>query len=309
MHRRGQIGGADGVGNGAFRQAGDGDDVACLGFLDGYAIQAAERQQLGQAAGFDDCAVLAQHLHLHVQLGFALLDAPGQHAAQEIVVFQDAGDHGEGGVVVDRWRRDVADDHVEHRRQILARPVDRRIRPALTAGGVQHGEVELSLRGVERREQVEHFFMHFVLSRVLAVDLVDHDDRLDAARQGLADHELGLRQHAFRRVDQHDGAVDHTEDAFDFTAEVGMSGGIDDVDAHAFPHHRRALCQDGDSAFFFQVVAVQRAVNHMLMLPERAGLAEEFIDERGLAMIDVGDDGDVTNLHVGLAAGDVAAHT
>jgi hypothetical protein len=35
----------------------------------------------------------------------------------------------------------------------------------------------------------------------------------------------------------------------------------------------------------------------MLMVPERAGLREQLVDECGFAMIDVGDDGDVPDLH------------
>ena len=88
--RRGQFRRADGVRDGGLGQAGDGDDVAGLGLLHRHAVQAAEGQQLGQPAGFHHVAVRTQHLHRHVQPGAALLDAAGQHAAEEVVVFQDA---------------------------------------------------------------------------------------------------------------------------------------------------------------------------------------------------------------------------
>jgi hypothetical protein len=57
-----------------------------------------------------------------------------------------------------------------------------------------------------------------------------------AERQRLAGDELGLRHRAFGAVDQQDHAVDHREDALDLAAEVGVAGGVDDVDARALPH-------------------------------------------------------------------------
>ena len=151
--------------------------------------------------------------------------------------------------------------------------------------------------------------MHLVRAGVGAVDLVDHNDRVQAARQRLADHELGLRQHAFGRVYQHDGAVHHVQDAFDLAAEIRVAGGVDDVDAGAAPDHRGTLGEDGDAALALQDVAVERALGHHLVVTERAGLAEELVDQGGLAVVDMGDDRDVANLHGGLGCGDGAPHT
>ncbi|MGY4347422.1 hypothetical protein ACVWXM_003889 [Bradyrhizobium sp. GM7.3] len=59
---------AEGVGDGALGQAGDGDDVACLGFVERSALDAAEGEDLGDAALLDRLAVGAQHLHGLVRL-------------------------------------------------------------------------------------------------------------------------------------------------------------------------------------------------------------------------------------------------
>ena len=56
------LGVADGVGDGRLRQAGDRDDVAGLGLVDRHALEAAERQHLGDAAGLDQLAVAVEHL-------------------------------------------------------------------------------------------------------------------------------------------------------------------------------------------------------------------------------------------------------
>ena len=107
-------------------------------------------------------------------------------------------------------------------------------------------------------------------------------------------------QHALGGVDQHNRAVHHVQDAFDLAAEIGVSGGVDDVDPHVLPQHRGAFGQDGDPALLLQLIPVHRPFRDVLVVAEGAGLAEQLVDEGGLAMIDMGDDGDVADLHDGL---------
>ena len=111
------------------------------------------------------------------------------------------------------------------------------------------------------------------------------------------DHEFGLRQRAFGGVDQHQRAVHHVEDALDLAAEIGVAGRIDDVDAGVLPLHRGGLGQDGDAALALQIVGIHRALGHALVVAEGAGLLQQAVDQRGLAVVDVGDDGDVAKFH------------
>jgi hypothetical protein len=64
----------------------------------------------------------------------------------------------------------------------------------------------------------------------------------------------------------------------------------------ALPLHGAVLRQDGDAALLFEVVAVHHAFGDLLVLAEGAALAQQLVDQRGLAMVDVGDDGDVADL-------------
>ena len=83
--------------------------------------------------------------------------------------------------------------------------------------------------------------MHRIGAGVGLVDFVDDDDRAQAQRQRLGGNELGLRHRPFRRVDQQQHAIDHTENAFHFAAEIGVARRIDDVDADIVPDHRAAF--------------------------------------------------------------------
>ena len=115
--------------------------------------------------------------------------------------------------------------------------------------------------------------------------------------QRLRHHEFGLRQRALGGVDQHQRAVDHIENALDLAAEIGVAGRIDDIDAGALPFHRSGLGQDGDAALALEVVGIHRAFDLALVLAIDAGLLQQPIDQRGLAVVDVGDDGDVAEVH------------
>src|SRR3546814_10628210 len=76
--------------------------------------------------------------------------------------------------------------------------------------------------------------------------------------------------------------------AFHLAAEIGVAGGVDDVDprgaAGAGPFDRGAFGEDRDPAFFFEIVRIHRAFVDALVVTEGAGLAKELIDERGLAV-------------------------
>ena len=78
--------------------------------------------------------------------------------------------------------------------------------------------------------------------------------------------------------------------ALHLAAEVGVARGVDDVDLHVAVGDRRVLGEDRDALLALEVHRVHDAVGHVLVGAEGAGLPEHLVDERGLAVIDVGDD-------------------
>src|SRR5690606_16141282 len=112
-----------------------------------------------------------------------------------------------------------------------------------------------------------------------------------------AEHELGLRHRAFGGVHEDHHAVDHGQDALDLAAKISVAGGVDDVDARVLPHQRGDLGKDGDAALAFDVVGIHGAFFNALVFTEGTGLLEEDVDHGGLAMVNVGDDGDIAKGH------------
>ena len=295
--RLGDLGRADGVRHRGVGQPGERDDVAGGSLVERDALKPAEGEHLGDAALLDQPAVMVEHLDRLVRRDGAGGDAAGDDAAEIGIGFEDGAEQAERSFL-DVRRRDMAEHEIEQRLHArLLRALGALRHPALLGRAVEDGEIELLVGGIEAREQVEDLVDHLVRPRIGAVDLVDDDDGLQPHLQRLRHHELGLRQRAFGGIDQHQSAVDHVEDALDLAAEIGVAWRVDDVDAGALPEDGGRLGEDGDAALALEVVGIHGALGHALVLAERAGLLEQPVDEGGLAMVDMGDDGDVAKLH------------
>ncbi len=148
---------------------------------------------------------------------------------------------------------------------------------------------------------------------VAAIHLVDHEHDGHVGVERLAQHEAGLGQRALGCVDQQHDAVDHRQAALDLTTEVGVTGGVDDVDGHRLAVgrrscvvHRGVLRENRDALLALELARVHGAVGHALglMLGERTGLAEHRVDKSCLAVVDVRDDRDVAEVDAGFGHGE-----
>ncbi len=121
--------------------------------------------------------------------------------------------------------------------------------------------------------------------------------------EGLAQHEAGLGQRAFGSVNEEHNAVDHGQAALHLATEVGVAGGVDDVDGDGLAlggrsvvGHGGVLGQDGDALFALQVTGVHHAVFEVVVLGKGVGLLEHGVDQGGLAVVNVGHDRDVAQV-------------
>ena len=206
-----------------------------------------------------------------------------------------------------RRRRDGLQDRAEQRLEVggVGHAAVGRLHQRRAPGprrGVDDREVERVL-AVVLVEEVEEQLVGLVDDlgdpRVRPVDLVDHEDHRQVGVQRLAQHEPRLRQRAFGGVDEQHDAVDHRQAALDLAAEVGVAGGVDDVDGQVAVLHGRVLREDRDALLALEVAGVHDPVGDtrlLLVRGERALLVEHRVHQRGLAVVDVGDDGDVAKV-------------
>ena len=226
------------------------------------------------------------------------VDLADREPSQVVGIPQVGDQHAERLGGIGNRCRDFADDGIEQRVQVLLRPIDGGLGDAVPAGRVEDRQIELVLMGVEVDQQCQDLVHHLRRPRVGPVDLVDDEDQVEAELERLAEHEAGLRQRSLGRIHQHDGAVHHRKRPLHLAAEIGVPRCVDDVDLDAAPAHRAVLGGDGDAAFPLQVHAIHHAFGDDLSLPEHPATAEHRVHERGLAVVDVGDDRGVANLVV-----------
>ncbi len=262
------------------------------------AVDLFEGEEFGDLRG-DTRPVATDQGHVLARLHRALEHAADGQAPEVVRVVEVRDQHLEDFFGIASRFRHGLDDGVEEGNEVLHLLVRGHAGKARPRVGVNHRELELGLGRVEVDEEVVDRVQDFLDARVLAVDLVDDHDGRELLLEGLAQHVAGLGKGAFRSVDQEQDAVDHAERSLDFAAEVRVARGVDDVDLRALVADGRVLRENGDAAFAFEVVRVHDPLGDFLVLPESAGLAQESVHERGLAMIDVGDDGDIAQLSHG----------
>jgi hypothetical protein len=103
------------------------------------------------------------------------------------------------------------------------------------------------------------------------------------------------------RAAAHD-AVHHGQAALDLAAEVRVAGRVDDVDRQPAVLDRGVLGEDRDPLFALQVIGVHDSLVDVGVRAERARLPQHGVDQRGLAMVDVRDDSDITHVVAGRQA-------
>ena len=293
--RHGRV--ADGVADQQLREAGDRHDVAHAHLLGGHALQAVVGEQARKARGRGDeaGAVHAADGH-HVGLDGAALDATDADAAHVVVVVDGGDQQLQRLVRVALGRGDVLQDAVEQRAQVGARLAPVRGGGAGASRGVDHRAVQLLVAGVQVDQQLQRLVQHLVAARVRAVRLVDDDDDLQVQLQRLLQHEARLGHRAFKGVHQQQHAADHLQHALYLAGEVRVAGGVHDVDLRVAVVHGRVLRQNRDAALALQVVGVHHAVGNLLVRTEYAALLQHLVHQRGLAVVDVGDNGDVSQI-------------
>ena len=127
------------------------------------------------------------------------------------------------------------------------------------------------------------------------VDLVREHQERDAQPLHDPDQRAGLGLDALHGRDDEHRTVEHAQGTLDLGHEVGVAGGVDEVDlevTHGEGDDGRA---DGDAAAAFDVVGVGHgvAVVDAAEVGADARLVEQALGQRGLAGVDVGDDPEV----------------
>ena len=274
---------------------GDGDQFARAGLLGGHPLQRLGHEQLRDGRPGDAAVGLAPG-DLLAGADRPVAD-PAERQAAEVGRGVEVGDVRLQRVVgVVLGRRDPLQHQVEQGGEVGSLDPLLERRPAGFGVGVDDREVDLVGVGVEVDEELVDLLDDLGDAGVGAVDLVDDEDHRQLRLQRLAQDEAGLRQRPLGGVDQQQDAVDHRQGALDLAAEVGVAGGVDDVELDVAAVDGGVLGEDRDPLLALEVHRVHHPLGDVLALAEGAGLPQHRVDQRRLAVVDVGDDRDVSEV-------------
>ena len=291
--RRGLLGIGERLADRHLFDAGDGDDFARAGLLGRHPLERLGHVELGDGRALDRA------------VGPAPADLlPGADRPVADAADRQPADVG-GGVEVGDVRlqrlvgvvlggRDLLQHQVEQGGEVGSLDSLLERGPARFGVGVDDREVDLVGVGVEVDEELVDLVDDLGDAGVGAVDLVDHEDHRQLRLERLAQDEAGLGQRPLGGVDQQQDPVDHGQAALDLAAEVGVARGVDDVELDVAVVDRGVLGEDRDPLLALEVHRVHHPLGDVLALAEGAGLPQHLVDQRRLAVVDVGNDGDVS---------------
>ena len=97
-------------------------------------------------------------------------------------------------------------------------------------------------------------------------------------------------------VHEQEHPVHHLQDPLHLAPEISVPGGVDDVDLDPIVINGSVLGKDSDAAFALQGIGVHHPFLDDLVGTENPRLPEHGVNQGGLAMVDMGDDGDVADI-------------
>ena len=144
--------------------------------------------------------------------------------------------------------------------------------------GINHGKVQLLVRCIEGKKEIEDLVQYGFRIRVFPVNLVDHDNGLGPGLKSFTQDKTRLCLRTFHRIhDQHD-PINHVHDPFDLSPKIRMARSVDNIDVDIPVSKGSILCLDGNAFFPFQVHIVHHALFDDLVGPEQSRLSEQAID-------------------------------
>jgi hypothetical protein len=129
------------------------------------------------------------------------------------------------------------------------------------------------------------------------VDLVEDGDDLETRIHREEQVRERLRLDALGRIHHEHSAFARRQGARDLVGEVHVAGRVDEVELVLLAivrgvRHPHRVQLDRDAALALEVEGVEHLGLHFALL-EHAGFLDQAVRERGLAVIDVGDDAEV----------------
>lgn len=145
--------------------------------------------------------------------------------------------------------------------------------------------------------------MHLVRAAIGLVHLINDHDGFQPQLQCLLQNKPCLRHRPFKSIYQQQDTIGHFQYPLHLSTEIRVTRSIYYVDLMLLILHRGILAEDGNASLPFQIVVIHDQFPCILILPEHLGGMQDLIHQSGLTMVNVSDDGDVSDIHFIVAEG------
>jgi hypothetical protein len=164
--------------------------------------------------------------------------------------------------------------------------------------GALLGRAEDRFVGVESQILVDLLPDLFDVGR-RQIDLVDHRHQLQVVLQRQVEVGQGLSLHPLGGVDQQQRPFARHQGAPHLVREIDMAGGVDQVElvllaVLGLVDEGHGVALDGDAALALDVHRVENLIAELAVFDPTTAL-DQAIGQRGLAVVDVGDDAEIAN--------------
>ena len=156
--------------------------------------------------------------------------------------------------------------------------------------------------GVEVEEEFEYLVVDPFRARSVTVNFVNYANGLKPLVECFAEHPSSLCLWATDGISEQQDTIDHLHDSLHLGTKVGVTWCVDDVNGIFLailwvdPLNRKILSLNGNAFFTFEIHRVHRALLHFLVFTIGTTLLEQAVHQSGLAVVNVGDDSDITDV-------------
>ena len=139
--------------------------------------------------------------------------------------------------------------------------------------------------------------MHFVGPTVFFIYLINDNDWFQIKLQCFLQNESCLWHRTFKCINKQTNTIGHFQNTFNFATKVGVTRCVNNINLYAFIFYRCVFRKNGNASFTFQIIAIHDELTGFLVFAEDLGSMQDFVDQCCFTMVNVSNDGDVSDIH------------
>ena len=253
--------------------SGYGDDRPDAGLLN---LDAAQTLKLIELADFNLAAhigivVVYNHTFL-IHTDRSIIHLTDTDTAYIFIVVDRADEHLSPGFRISFGSGNIIDNSLKQRLHACARAAQIQCRDSGFGRSKNEGAVNLLVAGAQIHQKFQNLVNDLSRAGTGTVNLVDTDNDRKIQGHCLAQNETGLGHGAFKCVYDQDYAVDHLEYTLHLSAEIRVSGRINDINLRSFIINCSILTQNCNSTLPLKIIGIHDPLLDGLVFTEHTAL-------------------------------------